>query len=942
MTTAAADTLQERLRAALAPNLLLVREIGAGGMARVFLAREPALKRLVAVKVLSGELASTQAGRARFEREAQAVAGLSHPNVVAVHSVGELADGTPYFIMQFVDGRSMAERVEREGPVSVAEARRTLGEVAAALAAAHKQGIIHRDVKPANILYEDATGRSLVSDFGIAAIGRETPTINTKLTATGAIVGTPQYMSPEQLLAEPVTEKTDIYSLGLLAHELLCGSAPFKGSSPHELIAAHLRDVPARLVIRRPDVDAELDDVVARCLEKTAARRPTAEEVAKRLVPGAGALLEWPPPGLEDLHGRLRRISSVFMAGGLSLGAALVTMTFAGPTMASVLFSVATFGLLVLMVASVVAIVIGLVRALRASTLVARAIRSGYGWMTVAETMADVRGDTGNLIAASREYAGLKPEQRDVHRLNRVKREMVLVTGGIAAIPAFLLLVMLGSSGLAPWQATIVALLVPVAALGFAFVLGRREDRAFAPLRQKRAAVSAADVSRLAPVWYGSFETVRVGQRVGRGGMSRANAGRRVAVVATVAVAVMIVLLVPLAIAGTFGPTVWAIAVPKFANTLEKVRISNLTRGYALPKDPRITALDAGNAFYTLQANSPRNSGAFTELPLRDSIPPAPWNTDIPAGVLTSARFDNAPRVPSPLTIFAAYRRGFSSADLAHLERLASAPQWKYWDIMARANRMDFLGARYRLPFAADAHHMGIPIARFSATKEVAYASAARAAYHVARGRRDSAEAALRATMSVGFLLIDEGNSLIDVLIGAVIVGIGRQSMIDYYKAIGDPRGAQLQAVMDSVNAALEARAGEQTTDRLLQNVDVREAAAIRGAIIRAATDPREVRGFRNEMLYLLAATPCTNLRELVFGPTTAVREAFELNRARFARFASDSAVLDLMQESAERANAELFGLRVTPPMRVARALGAMLGNKRLGGCTTMVLVYGS
>ncbi len=285
-------TLAERLRQALAPNLLLVREIGAGGMARVFLAREPALKRLVAVKVLSGELASTDAGRARFEREAQAVAGLSHPNVVAVHSVGELADGAPYFIMQYVEGRSMADRIEREGALSIAEAHRALGEVAAALAAAHKQGIIHRDIKPANVLYEDATGRCLVSDFGIAAIGREPAQVNTKLTATGVIIGTPQYMSPEQLLAEPVTDKTDVYSLGLLAHELLCGTAPFKGTSPHELIAAHLRDVPARLSVRRSDVDPELDAVVARCLEKDAANRPTADEVARRLIPGGEALLE--------------------------------------------------------------------------------------------------------------------------------------------------------------------------------------------------------------------------------------------------------------------------------------------------------------------------------------------------------------------------------------------------------------------------------------------------------------------------------------------------------------------------------------------------------------------------------------------------------------------------------------------------------------------------
>src|SRR6185295_7878104 len=151
--------LEQRLRAALAPELELLRPIGAGGMAEVFLAREAALKRVVAVKVLSVELADSPEARARFEREAQAVASLSHPNIVAVHRVGKLDDGTPYFVMQFVEGRSMSDRLVQDGPLSVDETRRILGEVASALATAHSAGIIHRDIKPANILHEESTGR---------------------------------------------------------------------------------------------------------------------------------------------------------------------------------------------------------------------------------------------------------------------------------------------------------------------------------------------------------------------------------------------------------------------------------------------------------------------------------------------------------------------------------------------------------------------------------------------------------------------------------------------------------------------------------------------------------------------------------------------------------------------------------------------------------------
>lgn len=295
-TTQESQELEAALSQALRPTYLLVRRLSAGGMGTVFLAREPALKRLVAVKVLAAELAADPGARNRFEREAQAVARLSHPNVVAIHSLGALPDGRPYFVMQYVDGPSMAGRVAAEGALDVDEGRRVIGHVDSALAAAHKVGIIHRDIKPANVLYETESGHVLVSDFGIAAVrpSGEEPT-RTKLTGTGLAIGTPQYVSPEQLLAEEVTDRTDIYGLGLLAYELLTGHAPFQATTPQELIAAHLRDVPKRLAEIRPDVDPELDSLIARCLAKPPEDRPAAREIAARLTPGADTPLEWPP-----------------------------------------------------------------------------------------------------------------------------------------------------------------------------------------------------------------------------------------------------------------------------------------------------------------------------------------------------------------------------------------------------------------------------------------------------------------------------------------------------------------------------------------------------------------------------------------------------------------------------------------------------------------------
>jgi serine/threonine protein kinase len=180
-----------------------------------------------------------------------------------------------------------------------------LGEVAAALQAAHARGVVHRDIKASNILYDLDSGRALVTDWGIAALD---PTVDlspdTRLTRTGVVVGSPQYMSPEQLAGDDVGPETDLYSLGLLAFELLTGKGPFPSETPRALMIAHLREDPPKLSDVRDGVGPELDTVIARCLDKTPGARPTAEDLARRFAPGSGAVLEWPPPGLAALQGQ--------------------------------------------------------------------------------------------------------------------------------------------------------------------------------------------------------------------------------------------------------------------------------------------------------------------------------------------------------------------------------------------------------------------------------------------------------------------------------------------------------------------------------------------------------------------------------------------------------------------------------------------------------------
>ncbi len=630
------DAFEERLRSALAPNLQLVRQIGAGGMARVFLAREPALKRLVAVKVLSAELAALDDARLRFEREAQAVAGLSHPNIVSVHSVGEMADGTPYFVMQHVSGRSLAARLEDEGPFSVADARRSLAEVAAALATAHEQGIVHRDIKPANILHEEATGRSLVTDFGIAAVGPTADVNAMRLTGTGMIIGTPQYMSPEQLLAEPVSEKTDIYSLGLLAHELLVGSSPFRASSPNELIAAHLRDTPERLATRRTDVDPELDAVIARCLEKDAEKRPSADEVARRLSPGGVALLEWPPPGLRELHGTLRRVSTRYWLGGSLVLAAMIPSVLVGTRLKSGIVSPVSLLLPLLAVGGFV-LLIGAIRgSARLGRETARAVRGGYGWMSVLETLADHTGDTGNVISGSREYAAPTPSERSELRRGRVMRELLLFASGMLMVPLFMLVVALGSIGYAPPGAVWAAVVVPMMAAIAAVVLGIREQRAFAARRQRPTSALEVDTAKLSAPWYQRFEAVRRNQSLGRGSTKAPLAGWVAAVVAGIVIATMIVLLVPIMLAGAIGPTFWSLMVPRYANTKAKFEIASISRPLEVARDPNISALDAGRAFYAIQMDGADTSHTrFAELSRpTPRMAERPWSSPFTRGLV--------------------------------------------------------------------------------------------------------------------------------------------------------------------------------------------------------------------------------------------------------------------------------------------------------------------
>lgn len=265
-------------RAALRGQYEIQRELGRGGMGIVLLGRDDRLDRAVAIKVLPPRLASDPDTRERFLREARMAAQLSHPNIVPVYRADELGDFA-FFTMGYVDGETLGDRIRDRGTLSATEAVRILREVAWALAYAHARGIVHRDIKPENILLERASGRAVVTDFGIARAD-----FNPALTQDGLVLGTVHYMSPEQAAGDTLDGRSDLYALGCIGFLALGGRLPFDGGSAQSLLVAHATKTPPSLRSVAPEVEPALADVIDRLLSKRPDERfPTGEALAEAL-----------------------------------------------------------------------------------------------------------------------------------------------------------------------------------------------------------------------------------------------------------------------------------------------------------------------------------------------------------------------------------------------------------------------------------------------------------------------------------------------------------------------------------------------------------------------------------------------------------------------------------------------------------------------------------
>ena len=302
------------LQTALGHAYSLERELGGGGMARVFVAEEVALGRKVVVKVLLPELAAGVSAE-RFGREVRLVARLQHPHIVPVLAAGVTPAGLPYYTMPYIEGESLSDRLARAGELPVADVVAVLRDVSRALAYAHARGVIHRDVKPGNVLFSGDA--AVVTDFGIAKAldAARTAAPGTTLTEAGTSLGTPTYMAPEQAAGDPATDhRADLYALGVVAYELLAGQPPFTGRTAQQLLAAHATAAPTPVSQLRPATPPALAALTQRLLEKRPADRPqTADEVLRALdgIVAAPGVLPWQEeargPATAWWRGRLRR-----------------------------------------------------------------------------------------------------------------------------------------------------------------------------------------------------------------------------------------------------------------------------------------------------------------------------------------------------------------------------------------------------------------------------------------------------------------------------------------------------------------------------------------------------------------------------------------------------------------------------------------------------------
>jgi serine/threonine-protein kinase len=408
------------LQQALAGHYSLTRELGRGGMGVVYLAQEVRLDRPVALKVLPPELAAAASLRERFLHEARTAARLSHPHIVPIHAVHEIGD-VVFFAMSYIEGGTLGERIRAQGPLPPKAAARILREVGWALAYAHAQGVVHRDVKPDNILLEAGSGRAVVTDFGIAHV-----VADHGLADAGEMIGTAEFMSPEQAVGGTADERSDLYALGVVGYYMLSGRLPFQGATATETLAKHLTQSAPALASVAPGLPAPLAHAVDRCLARDPAQRfATGEELAGALAQAVEARRDV-PIALRLFIKQNRESTApivateVFSVGSLTVWGTLFAAGIMDPE------------LVLLLAPSSVWLVLGATPVAMLVQMVRRLLRSGYDRADLVRAMRDDLDDRRAELTNTRAAAG--DRLRDiVVALETIRVELLRLHAGAAS-----------------------------------------------------------------------------------------------------------------------------------------------------------------------------------------------------------------------------------------------------------------------------------------------------------------------------------------------------------------------------------------------------------------------------------------------------------------------------------------------------------------------------
>lgn len=944
---AAAETadLKDLLQHELAPLQILDVE-GFGGMGEIYLARDPGLRRTLAVKVLRSEFVADAQARARFQREAQVIAGLSHPNVVGVHSVGELKDGTPYFVMDYVEGGSLADRLERDGPLTVNETRRIVGEVASALAAAHAKGVVHRDIKPSNILFDTDSGRSMVTDWGIAALD---PTVElspeTRLTQAGVVIGSPQYMSPEQLAGDEVGPESDIYSLGLLAFELLTGHGPFEADTPRALMVAHLREDPPKLSDVREDVDPEFESVIARCLGKNPRDRATADELAGRFAPGAEAVLEWPPPGTQPLIGRTFAFLlnwlgvSTAVAGPILLAfAARIQWKGQGP-IRDLLHGRSGVVVVIILVVGISLFMVAALLASQRSTAkgivierrkgkwynehrdpIVAALALGYGWRTLAEVTLDRWGDHGNVLSGQREYAVLNAEERAVVR-RRFLRKGVLLLAAFLLLPFSLLSAAyaVSSGSLSPGVSLGVFVSVPTLLWIMAMALPTDPQAVIRARMALSGGVTAPKVlASEVDAWRAAAKKVTqgLGPKEGRATSKR--------MYWTLQGFYLVILILPYAyvmaalISMALGGLGFEASTRNVGARFQRVSSAEHVR---LMPDGDMT---------------PEAAREMVDAIMSWDLELTPWRGPIPdaADLRGSSIVDTLTNVPFGLAarrVIPAALLGLSEPETEYLRRFTGDPRFEWFDRLARAGGYDPGDPERYPPDMIFGDHASRPPMNVSL---VAGHKVAQTGFLISVGRVEEAEEALRSVYSVGYLLARESNDLLEATVGRNIATLALDGLLQFYTRFG--RNDEATRLALDAAPPMEDRVIPRWQDWL------QDATA-------TVADTTEVRSVRLAIMHdLLVAFECTNLEGLLLGLPPDIVDRVAEARESLVRFPSDEAFVSMAATSGERLHrlvrdASPEGLREILdtddllPYRALRLSGKLLGNPRFFTCPAFI-----